>query len=164
MSRLAEFVVESQRPQAEAKEQTIALVQEPLGRALVNADEGRLRDAIDNLVSNAVKFSPRGSTVRVAVQRRFDVVRCQVSDQGPGLTEEDQKQLFQRFHRLTARPTAGESSTGFGLWIVKQIVDLHGGRVWAESTSGSGSSFVLELPAYEEHFPGPRDQRTAPLK
>jgi len=157
MSRLAEFVGESQRPQAEAKQQTIDLNLEPFGRALVNADEARLRDAIDNLVSNAIKFSPRGSTVRLTVQRRFDVVRCEVSDQGPGLTEDDHKQLFQRFSRLTARPTGGETSTGFGLWIVKQIVDLHGGRVWAESSQGSGSTFVIEIPAYEEHFPGPRN-------
>jgi signal transduction histidine kinase len=75
-------------------------------------------------------------------------VRLEVKDEGPGLTEEDKARLFGRFQRLSARPTGGESSTGLGLSIVKQLVERHGGRVFAESEGrGHGSTFVAELPA-----------------
>ena len=69
-------------------------------------------------------------------------------DEGPGLTDEDKGRLFGKFQRLSARPTGGESSTGLGLSIVKQLVELHAGRVWAESDGpGAGARFHVELPA-----------------
>jgi signal transduction histidine kinase/ligand-binding sensor domain-containing protein len=114
----------------------------------VQADEMRLLQALENLVSNALKFSPAGSAVRVDLERHGDEVRFRVRDEGPGLTAEDQAGLFKKFTRLSARPTANEPSTGLGLSIVKRLVELHGGRTWAESEGpGRGATFFVELPA-----------------
>jgi hypothetical protein len=112
----------------------------------VYADPLRLRQVIDNLVSNAVKYSPPGSTVRVAVQRRDRGWRFTVSDEGPGLTLVDQRRLFQDFARLSARPTGGERSVGLGLAIVRRIVEAHGGQVGADSEPGHGATFWFTLP------------------
>jgi signal transduction histidine kinase len=73
-------------------------------------------------------------------------VRVSVKDEGAGLSIEDQQKLFGFFQRLSTEPTGGESSSGVGLSIVKQIVELHGGRVWCESDLGKGATFIVELP------------------
>ena len=73
-----------------------------------------------------------------------------VRDEGPGLTDDDKAKLFSRFQRLSAQPTGNESSTGLGLSIVKKIVEMHGGRVWAESVLGEGSTFIVEFDALTE--------------
>ena len=75
-------------------------------------------------------------------------VQVRVKDQGPGLTDEDKKNMFQQFRRLSAQPTAGEISTGLGLTIVQKIVEMHNGKVWAESEEGQGTTFIIELPVY----------------
>jgi signal transduction histidine kinase len=77
------------------------------------------------------------------------MVRLEVRDEGPGLTEEDKQRLFGFFQRLSAKPTGGESSSGVGLSSVKKIVELHGGHVWAESTNGDGTTFIVDLPIGE---------------
>ncbi len=105
---------------------------------------------IDNLVSNAVKYSEPGSEVYVlagANEAQPALLRFQVRDQGPGISAEDMQRLFQKFARLSARPTAGEDSTGLGLSIVKRLVEAMGGRVWCESESGKGACFIVELQA-----------------
>jgi signal transduction histidine kinase len=113
----------------------------------VSCDADRLREAIDNLVSNAIKYSPQHSTIRVSVNRDTECVTISVADEGPGLPPEDMARLFGRFQRLSAKPTAGESSTGLGLSIVKRIANLHGGSVVAESSGpGSGTTFAIRLP------------------
>jgi signal transduction histidine kinase len=114
------------------------------GEAL--ADPLRLRQVIDNLVSNAVKYSPPGSTVHVAARRSDSGWRVTVSDEGPGLTPADRPRLFQDFARLSARPTGGEKSVGLGLAIVRRIVEAHGGQVGADSEPGHGATFWFTLP------------------
>jgi signal transduction histidine kinase len=110
-------------------------------------DSDRIREAIDNLVSNAVKYSPIGGTIDLLVAREDDGILVQVRDQGAGLSPEDISRLFGRFQRLSAKPTAGETSTGLGLSIVKRIVDLHGGRIKVESAGpGKGATFKMTLP------------------
>ena len=96
-------------------------------------DHDRLREAVDNLVSNAIKYSPIGGRIDVAVARKRGQAAIRVKDQGPGLSPEDMSRLFGRFQRLSAKPTGGESSTGLGLSIAKRIVELHGGTIEAES-------------------------------
>ena len=117
-------------------------------------DETRIREAFDNLVSNAIKFSPAHTEVNVVIEQKqlADKKRFvfKVVDQGPGLTEEDKAHVFGIYQRLSARPTAGEISTGLGLSIVKQMVELHQGRVWVESEAGQGATFAIELPLVEE--------------
>jgi signal transduction histidine kinase len=113
-------------------------------------DTDRVREAIDNLVSNAIKYSPIGGKITVAVTHEDDNTVIRVSDEGAGLSPEDLSRLFGRFQRLSAKPTAGESSTGLGLSIVKRIIDMHGGEITANSDGpGKGSTFTITLPAAE---------------
>ncbi len=119
---------------------------QPIVPGAVYADPLRLRQVIDNLVSNAVKYSPPGSVVRVGLQRLDQGWRIAVQDQGPGLTLTDRQRLFQDFARLSARPTGGEKSVGLGLAIVRRIVEAHGGQVGADSEPGQGAVFWFTLP------------------
>jgi signal transduction histidine kinase len=106
-----------------------------------------LREAVDNLISNAIKYSPLGARIDVSVELERDVAVISVKDEGPGFSPEDMSRLFGRFQRLSAKPTGGESSTGLGLSIVKRIVDLHQGHLAVEPVeSGRGSAMVITLP------------------
>ncbi|HMB90376.1 MAG TPA: ATP-binding protein, partial [Rhodothermales bacterium] len=150
VARVAESVVRHNRPQAERKGETLLLHLDEDDPCMVTASPDWLRDALDNLVSNAIKYSPFDKTIWVTVKRHGDIVQFSVRDEGPGLTAQDKQKLFGKFQRLSATPTSDESSTGLGLSIVKQIVDLHGGRVWAESKAGAGSTFTIELAAINQ--------------
>ena len=109
-----------------------------------------MREAIDNLLSNAIKYSPVGGHIELLVSHDGGLTVVNVRDEGAGLSPEDMSRLFGRFQRLSAKPTAGESSTGLGLSIVKRIIDMHGGHVTAESAGpGQGSTFTVTLPAAE---------------
>lgn len=142
-SFLAE-VVENHNRLAATKSTTISLEAVPDGT--VKADIVRIRQVIDNLISNAVKYSPPGSQVYVSA--RFDNSNWTiiVKDQGPGITAEDRKKLFQDFSRLSARPTNGEKSTGLGLSITRRIVEAHGGAIGVDSEPGEGAAFWFMLP------------------
>lgn len=99
-----------------------------------------------NLASNALKFSPAGSTVAVTLELVGEHLRLVVADQGPGISTADQTNLFKKFARLSARPTGGEMSSGLGLAIVKRLVEVCRGQVSCESTLGAGATFRVELP------------------
>jgi signal transduction histidine kinase/CheY-like chemotaxis protein len=145
ISVLVQEVAEANRPLAARKEQSITVEAPPDHAAMCDSD--RTRDAIDNLVSNAIKYSPIGGVIDLLVAREQDDIVVQVRDQGAGLSPEDISRLFGRFQRLSAKPTAGETSTGLGLSIVKRIVDLHGGRITVESPGpGQGATFKMALP------------------
>jgi signal transduction histidine kinase len=114
---------------------------------VVIGDIQRLQELVDNVLSNAIKYSPKGSQVWVKLAHASpSSVRFSVKDEGPGLSAEDKKRLFGKFQKLSARPTAGETSTGLGLAIAKSIAELHNGRIWAESEFGLGATFFVELP------------------
>jgi signal transduction histidine kinase len=145
ISVLVQEVAEANRPIAARKEQSITVIAPPDHAAMCDSD--RIRDAIDNLVSNAIKYSPIGGAIDLLVAREAGGILVQVRDQGAGLSPEDISRLFGRFQRLSAKPTAGETSTGLGLSIVKRIVDLHGGRIAVESAApGKGATFKMTLP------------------
>jgi signal transduction histidine kinase/class 3 adenylate cyclase len=110
---------------------------------LIYADKQAFKQIIDNLVSNAIKYSPIGKKIVLNAHCRGKYVRVEVSDQGPGLSMEDQQKLFKKFSRLTPRPTANESSSGLGLFIVKNLVTAMGGKIWCESQSGLGACFFV---------------------
>ena len=113
---------------------------------------------LDNLFSNAVKYSPPGTHILIQVSADRDWVVCSVRDEGPGLSEEDQAKLFQPGARLTPKPTGGEPSTGYGLVVAKDLVERLGGKIWCESTLGKGACFSFRLPRYQEEVHGPVEQ------
>ncbi len=110
------------------------------------ADTTYLSQIFDNLVSNALKFSDPGAKVEAHVNSNEGSVYALIKDEGPGFTKEDQKKLFGKFTRLTAKPTAGEDSTGLGLSIVKRFTELLSGKVTCESVPGNGATFRVEFP------------------
>ncbi len=119
----------------------------PADGAVVYADPAALDQVLDNLVSNAIKFSPPGKEVRISVQLDRERVECRVQDQGAGLTAEDKRRLFQRYARLSAKPTGGEPSTGLGLSIARKLAVAMNGDLACESTPGQGATFILRLAA-----------------
>lgn len=139
------------RNDAAAKLKSIEVMLEiPQNLPEVEIDGQRIEEVIDNLLSNAIKFSHRGSSVRLRAKNESNTVIVEVSDNGLGLSEEDIKRAFGRGARLSAMPTAGEPSSGLGLWIVKRIVEEHEGRVWVRSALGKGSTFAFQLPLTHE--------------
>jgi signal transduction histidine kinase len=119
--------------------------------ATVSADSRAIMQVLDNLVSNAIKYSSSLSEVDVRLGRSQDHLIVEVVDRGPGISEADQAKLFQRFTRLTARPTAGESSNGLGLSIVKRLVEAMQGNISCRSQIGRGTTFIFKMPS----LPGP---------
>ncbi len=111
-------------------------------------DETVFRQVFDNLVSNALKYSPFHSEIIIQIRQLNDSIFCEIQDHGQGLSAADQQKLFNKFARLTPRPTANEHSTGLGLFIVKKLVEAMGGQVSCRSELGKGSIFTVELPRH----------------
>ncbi|MEO5354544.1 MAG: hybrid sensor histidine kinase/response regulator [Magnetococcus sp. XQGC-1] len=146
-------------PVAQAKAIRLLLEAEsPL--PLLPVDPMRLAQVVDNLVGNAIKFSPPGSTVRIIAQRVGAGGGFAVVDQGPGLSAADRAALFKPFQPLSATPTGGEKSTGMGLYIVKKIVDAHGGEILVDSPPAGGSRFWVQLPGLHPADPVWQTTRT----
>lgn len=137
----------NQRNQIAAKNKSINLFTDLMNN-LPHAefDFQKIDEVLDNLVSNAIKFTPNGGTVRIKSSKELNNLVVEISDNGLGLSEDDLKQTFKRGVKLSAQPTAGESSTGLGLWIVKKLVETHNGRVWVKSSIGKGSTFAFSIP------------------
>lgn len=109
-------------------------------------DKDCLNRVLENLISNALKFSPKQKAIFIQASNDDSVIRFEITDQGPGIGKEEFNKLFKRFQRLSARPTGGESSSGLGLSIVKELVEMMKGNVRVESSPNNGSSFIVELP------------------
>ena len=137
-----------------ARQKNIQINFNPKGRYLVNVDDRKIGEVFQNLISNAIKYSKENSEVTIDVtsenRNDKDYVKVSIKDQGPGFTEEDKKKMFGLFQRLSAKPTKGESSTGLGLYIVKNYTELNDGFVELESTYGKGSTFYVFLPLVEK--------------
>ena len=118
-------------------------------------DEQRISQVLMNLVGNAIKFTEEGE-VEVEATASKDTFVVSVSDTGPGLSESDQQRIFEEFHQVDASSTRKKGGTGLGLSIAKRIVEMHGGRIWVESTLGKGSTFSFTLPVRVERQ---REQR-----
>ncbi|MEK8017761.1 MAG: hybrid sensor histidine kinase/response regulator [Candidatus Parabeggiatoa sp.] len=110
-------------------------------------DENAILQVLDNLISNAIKYSSEGKNIDIRILKGENTVCCEIQDEGPGLSEKDQKQLFQKFSRLTPRPTGDEHSTGLGLFIVKKLIHIMNGSVSYKGKLGEGSTFVIEFPS-----------------
>ena len=118
----------------------------PAGETAVLADVSALDQVLDNLLSNALKFSPSGKRIFITVTSNPTHVECRIQDQGPGFTPEDKARMFRRYTRLSARPTGGEPSTGLGLSIVRKLVRAMNGELTCESVPGEGATFIVRLP------------------
>lgn len=113
----------------------------------VNVDEQRVHEILNNLLSNALKFSERNTKVVLGAHRLGDMVQVFVRDQGQGIPEVEMSKLFESFQQLATESTEGEKGSGLGLAIVNKLVELHGGSVSVESQLGQGSEFAFTLPA-----------------
>lgn len=140
-------VVEAHRKWAELKDIIIhSDITEDAAVAL--GDDAAIMQVVDNLVSNAVKYSPRGRAVFVSLARTEPAISLSVADQGPGFSVDDMALLYRKYTRLTARPTGGEPSSGLGLSIVRRLVDGMGGQIRCESEEGKGARFIVEFPVH----------------
>ncbi len=118
----------------------------PVSEKAIFTDPDILVRILDNLISNAIKFSPKGKEVTISIINEETGVRFSINDNGPGIKDNERDKLFLRFQKLSARPTDGESSSGLGLSIVKDLVDLLKGTITVESEAGKGTRFIIRLP------------------
>ncbi len=144
LRELVEQSVESARPRAAAA--TVDLRLDTADVPLIQGEPARLAQLLDNLVSNAIKFTPGGGHVSVSLSEKDGSVCIQVSDTGIGITDEERERLFERFFRSQSALEAQIQGTGLGLYISKAIVEAHGGRIGVESEAGTGTTFIVELP------------------
>ena len=144
VEELVRQAVDAARPAATERDIEIALDLDGLGE--LYADRARLAQVIDNLISNALKFTEPGGHVCVRTARQADMGVIEVSDDGMGMSPEDQAQLFQRFFRTASATDQAIQGTGLGLAIVKAIVEAHDGVITVESVEGEGTVFRIELP------------------
>lgn len=124
-------------------------IQPSRGPVRVNVDRERIAQVFVNLVGNAVKFTDQGK-VEVSLEGRNGQILCCVSDTGPGIASENLPKLFEKFQQFQRMGKSGEMGTGLGLAVCKGIVELHGGKIWAESTPGRGCRFFFTLPVTGE--------------
>ncbi|ATC64968.1 hypothetical protein CMV30_13885 [Nibricoccus aquaticus] len=130
-----------------SRKKTQILHQPKSGSTTLRIDEGKIRQVVDNLISNAVKYSPQGSTVKVTHTIAGGTHIISVEDEGPGIPESERHKLFKEFGTLSAKATGGEKSTGLGLAISRRIIEAHHGSITAENLSPRGSKFSFTLPA-----------------
>jgi signal transduction histidine kinase len=112
----------------------------------ITADRGRLNQVFDNLIGNAMKFSPNGGTIQIGLMEEDGYVRVAITDQGIGVPPDKLDRIFERFYQVDGSARRRFGGTGIGLAIVKRIVDAHQGRIWVESEVNKGSTFYFILP------------------
>ena len=142
-------VINSFKYQSEQKKQTIVF-ETSVDNIMVSADKQKITEVFSNLISNAIKYSEYNKTIHIMIKDENGNLVIRIKDEGQGFTESDLKKIFGKFQRLSAQPTGNESSTGLGLYIVKQIIDLHQGTIDVETEMGKGTTFVIGLPLHEE--------------
>ncbi|MCC6615895.1 MAG: PAS domain S-box protein [Anaerolineae bacterium] len=113
---------------------------------VIQGDETRLRQVLDNLISNAIKYSPNGGEITIGGYATAASATVYVKDQGVGMSDADQERIFERFYRVDGALSRKTQGTGLGLYLAKAIVEAHGGRIWVESAPGQGATFFFTLP------------------
>jgi signal transduction histidine kinase len=148
VSHALQHVISDAQSIASHKNISIQLVKDNAKQFHALADTVYLSQIFENLINNAIKFSPLGKKVLISLEATQTIIRTEIKDEGPGVKPEEMEMLFKKFQKLSNHPTAGESSTGLGLSIVKQYTELLNGRVWCESVFGQGACFIVELPVH----------------
>lgn len=144
--REIEDSINSLRTQFQEKQITVSFLPAPDCPSEIRADQLRFAQVITNLLSNACKYSPAGTTVTIAVHRQGDAAQIDVTDEGIGISEEDQAKLFTKFFRADNSFTREASGTGLGLYITRYLVEAHGGSIWVASQEGQGATFSCLWP------------------
>ena len=140
-----EKIVSVNRVKASEKNIELRLYQ-PEQDIEIEFDEEKIKEVIDNLIGNAIKFCPENTKVEVFTKYNQNYVTVEITDNGFGLTEDEISIAFEKGSKLSTKPTGNESSSGLGLWIAKKIVTEHDGKVWVKSKKGFGSTFAFKLP------------------
>ncbi|MFH0985503.1 MAG: hybrid sensor histidine kinase/response regulator [Candidatus Omnitrophota bacterium] len=149
MGRMAHNVIFALQPQADQKHIELrADFHEPL--PAIYFDSEKIVQVLTNLIGNAIKFTPEHGRVTVAITEKEKEMEFSVADTGPGISPEDMSKVFKRFQQFGRTAGSGAKGTGLGLAISKQLVEMHGGRIWVESKEGAGSRFIFTLPKYDE--------------
>lgn len=148
VDKIIEDAIDRCRLAAEAR--NIELVKDSKSSAMVKGDKGLLVTSVSNLLTNAINYSPEGSPVSISREVQNDTVIIRVTDRGIGISPDDQKRVFERFFRVDKARSRNTGGTGLGLAIVKHVMANHGGSVSLWSRVGTGSTFTLELPRYQE--------------
>lgn len=149
LSKLIKGVVEANKAHARKKKQELKY--SFTNGCMIYADQRRITEAVDNVVNNAIKYSIPEKEIEISLELIENKAIIMVKDEGPGLTKDDKKNLFRRFVSLSAGPTGGETSTGLGLSITKEIIQAHNGSIYAKSEGkGKGACFIIELPLAED--------------
>jgi len=143
LDRLAERVVEKFRPQTK---QHLLITDFPPDFPTVQADYDRMEQVFSNLISNALKYSSEGGAIRVQGWEEGEWVCVAVSDEGIGITKRDQPRVFDRFYRAEEAMTSKTKGAGLGLYLVRAVIEAHGGRIWVQSEKGHGATFIFALP------------------
>lgn len=149
LTQILQTVLQYQQELAKRKNIVLDFKNEAQRRHVI-ADADSLYQVLDNIISNAIKYSPPNSKTQITIYEDNIQLFCCVQDEGPGLSALDQEKLFGKFTRLSPKPTAGEHSTGLGLFIVKKLVEAMRGQIWCESTLGEGSRFYVALPLADD--------------
>jgi len=142
---LVERTVSSVSPRGE-KDDVRIVTDLPADLPLVNVDSQRIEQVLFNLLDNALRYTPAGGTITVKARRMDEVVQVDVMDQGPGLGPDELALIFERFHRSDKARSRSTGGAGLGLAIVRQLVEAHGGEVWAESEASEGTTFSFTVP------------------
>lgn len=143
LSEMLVAICKEFEPQATAKQ--IEIHSKISKRIMIQGEKTYVHQIIDNLISNAIKFSPTKKNVFITLGTRKGIAQLEVKDEGPGISQDEQAKLFQVFQRLSASPTGAETSTGLGLSIVKKYINAMGGKIWCKSEKGHGASFFAQF-------------------
>jgi signal transduction histidine kinase len=146
-SEVVDASIRQHQKNSEKKNQTLDV--EINGACAIDGDKMMLRQVANHLIDNAIKFSPPGKSIWISLDCQDGIVSFNVRDEGPGLNEGEVKRLFEKFQRLGPKPTGGEISTGLGLAITRDLVELHHGSIAVDSQPGKGSSFLVEFPMFD---------------
>lgn len=149
VSHLCQDIVESQKATMANKEIELELIINK-GELRVKLDISKGMQIINNLISNAMKFTPRGGKIELIVTHKEKRIYLEIKDNGQGIKEEELEKIFEKFQKTSTKSTEGEKSTGLGLAIVKQLVDMHKGNIHVKSKYGEGTSFIIDLPVAED--------------
>jgi len=143
LSDLLNNIISQNKILASRKNQTIISDIQPEVYGLV--DKVWMKNIFDNLISNAIKYSPLWKNIWIKLEEKNSQIHFSIKDEGPGFTEDDKEKLFTKFQKLSAKPTGSETSTGLGLFIVKELVNRHEGTIVLKSTLGEGAEFIITL-------------------